>query len=144
MFDHIMVCVDGSEAAIKAAGVAARLAKTFGSKLTVVHLCHAPIISEPFHEAQDIDVMLINRYAEQTFREVVERTLPAVRRARVAFEFLEEVGSPTETIVRVARLHGVDHIVIGSRGLDSSEAVQIGSVSYGVIHRAHCPVTVVK
>ena len=52
------------------------------------------------------------------------------------------VGSPAAAIVRAVETHGADEIIIGSRGLGRIRAL-IGSVAHDVIHRAHCPVTVI-
>jgi nucleotide-binding universal stress UspA family protein len=53
-------------------------------------------------------------------------------------------GDPVEEIVRYADLIEADHIVVGSRGHGAVSSVLLGSVSRGVLHRAHCPVIVVR
>ena len=52
------------------------------------------------------------------------------------------VGSPATAIVRAAESHEAAEIVIGSRGVGRMRAL-LGSVAHDVIHRAHCPVTVI-
>ena len=52
------------------------------------------------------------------------------------------LGSPAVAITRAAEVYEADEIVIGSRGLGYLRAL-LGSVAYEVIHRAHCPVTVI-
>jgi nucleotide-binding universal stress UspA family protein len=51
-------------------------------------------------------------------------------------------GPAASAIARAAEVHDADEIVIGSRGVGRVRAL-LGSVAYDVIHRAHCPVTVI-
>jgi nucleotide-binding universal stress UspA family protein len=53
-------------------------------------------------------------------------------------------GDAVEEIVRYADLIEADRIVVGSRGHGAVSSVLLGSVSRGVLHRAHCPVIVVR
>ena len=58
--------------------------------------------------------------------------------------FVEEVGDPVEVIARVADNRGYDLIVMGSRNLVVVKIAQLGSISHGVLCRAHCPALVVR
>lgn len=53
-------------------------------------------------------------------------------------------GEPAEEIVRLANIHQVDLIVIGSRGLTGVTRILKGSVSSQVVEEASCSVLVVK
>ena len=55
-----------------------------------------------------------------------------------------ETGSPAPVIIDVAEEHGVDLIVMGSRGLGLVKGVLLGSVSQYVVENAKCAVMVVK
>jgi len=61
---------------------------------------------------------------------------------RVTCHVLSNVDT-AEAIVDYARTNGVDHLVIGSRGLPTMQRV-LGSVSARVVAQAPCTVTVVK
>jgi nucleotide-binding universal stress UspA family protein len=52
------------------------------------------------------------------------------------------VGRPAHEILKAARHAGL--IVVGARGLGSVERLLLGSVSEQVLHRASCPVLVVR
>lgn len=54
------------------------------------------------------------------------------------------MGNPAEEIVRLANIHQVDLIVIGSRGLIGINRILQGSVSSEVVETAPCSVLVVK
>lgn len=53
-------------------------------------------------------------------------------------------GEPAEEIVRLANIHQVNLIVIGSRGLTGVTRILQGSVSSQVVEEASCSVLVVK
>lgn len=53
-------------------------------------------------------------------------------------------GDAADALSNYARTAGVDHIVIGSRGLSNIKGMMMGSVSHRLLYQAHCPVTVVR
>ncbi|MNP39883.1 Stress response protein NhaX [compost metagenome] len=53
-------------------------------------------------------------------------------------------GSPAEVILKYAKEHAIDVIVIGSRGLGGIREFVLGSVSHNVVQSARIPVLVVK
>jgi nucleotide-binding universal stress UspA family protein len=53
-------------------------------------------------------------------------------------------GDPDDEIIRVANIHQVDLIVLGSRGLTGLNRIIAGSVSSRVLEAAPCTVMVVK
>ncbi len=57
---------------------------------------------------------------------------------------VEDLTDPPDAIVAAGEQHGVRAIVIGSRGLGGLKAKLLGSTSKAVLHRAACPVVVVR
>ena len=57
--------------------------------------------------------------------------------------FVETDSKPGVAILKAAKDHDVDHIVVASRGLNALGRTFLGSVSSYVIHHAQVPVTVV-
>jgi nucleotide-binding universal stress UspA family protein len=53
-------------------------------------------------------------------------------------------GDPAEEIIRLAKIHKADLILIGSRGLTGMQRILLGSVSSQVVADAPCSVLVVK
>lgn len=73
------------------------------------------------------------------------RTLTDDARARLgAVHEHVSVGKPADEILRVAAELGVDHVVVGSHGVDSIAHLFVGSVAERVVRGAACPVTVVR
>lgn len=57
---------------------------------------------------------------------------------------VEDLTDPPDAIVAAAEEHGARAIVIGSRGLGALKSKLLGSTSKAVLHRAACPVVVVR
>lgn len=144
MFKKILACVDGSDRALAAARCAADLAKTYRACLTLLHVCPMPEIDLPFTGAPLLVQPMVDAYVRDLHRAVMERTLPVVNAEGVFCDTMEESGNPVAVITRVAETQEFDLIVLGSRGLSTERAAQLGSVSYGVAQRAHCPVLLVR
>jgi nucleotide-binding universal stress UspA family protein len=53
-------------------------------------------------------------------------------------------GDPAEEILRLAKIHHADLIVLGSRGLTGMKRILLGSVSSQIVEDAPCSVLVVK
>lgn len=144
MFKNILVCTDGSERALQAARAAAELARACKARLTVLHVCAMPNLEPPFAGAPSLSDTIFDRYVKEMHIAVLERTLPVIKELSVPCDTLERVGDPADVIARTADAQGFDLIVMGTRGVRSSRADELGSVSYGVAHRAHCALLLVK
>jgi nucleotide-binding universal stress UspA family protein len=59
--------------------------------------------------------------------------------------FVHKVGDPAEVILSVAKAHGADLIVIGSKGLSGLSRLRaLGSVARRVSEHSTCPVLIVR
>lgn len=144
MFKKILACVDGSERSIEAARIAAELAKDHKAALTLLHTFQVPALKEPFPGAPTFALPLLDRYERDVKQAVIERTLPAIHAVGKNYDVVEEIGDPVEVITRVADNRGYDLIVMGGRNMGVDKIAQLGSISHGVLCRAHCPVLVVR
>lgn len=59
-------------------------------------------------------------------------------------ETVVESGSPGSTLCQVAEDRAADVVVVGSRGRGALKRALLGSVSSHLVHRAPCPVLVVR
>jgi len=147
-FERILVAVDGSDNATRAAKVAVTLAEKFDAQLIV---CHA--IQTPFHSfAQSgigVPANLLKDYLAAA-REDAKNTVDRVMRlgennhVKTVSAIQENVLSIVEAIVNLAENKHVDLIVVGSRGQSGFKKLLMGSVSSGVLSQALCPVLVVR
>lgn len=141
-FKRLLLAVDGSANASRAAKVAVYIAKQFGAELIVCHVIATPVYSsvqpaastEYFVSARDDAKKLIGEVLKMAETDDV-----------TAHELIvENVFSVVEAIVKNAASRNVDLIVIGTRGLTGFRKLLIGSVSSGVVNHAHCSVLMVR
>jgi nucleotide-binding universal stress UspA family protein len=147
----VVLAIDGSEEASRAAEAAVELCEKTGSELHVVH------VGEDFYltAVTDLDMVaqtwVAQEYAEseanfeQIAREVLDAEVEKVEAAggTVAQAHLR-VGRADAEIVGLAEEIEAGLVVLGSRGLGGVKRALMGSVSYSVVRHAHCPVLVVR
>ncbi len=138
MYERILLAVDGSEHAVKAAAQGAALAKLCGAEVLVFHARELGLGARagafPLEGSQDaLDLVngVVHDLKEQGVTARGEaRSAPA---GRVAPEILDAAGT-----------FRADLIVMGSRGLSDFAGLLLGSVAHKVIHHADRPVLVVR
>ena len=139
---RILVAVDGSENASRAAKVAVTLAKKFGAELVACHVI--PMPNSPFVE---IDLKSIyfdsaRKNAKTLLRGVIK--LAEADDVKASELLTEGLSSVVEAITNNASNCNADLIVIGTRGQTAFKKLLLGSVSSGVLNHAHCSVLVVR
>jgi len=138
MFQKVLVAVDGSDRAMRALEVAARLAKAESARLVVATVAYVP----PLYRVD------LNPELSESFRASARLILDDARKAatRLGTEAemkLVEDAAPAEGIARLAVDGGFDLIVLGRRGLNPAEDRTLGGVSDAVLHRTRCSVMLV-
>ncbi|MGA8855776.1 MAG: universal stress protein [Candidatus Bathyarchaeia archaeon] len=147
-FKRLLVAVDGSDNAARAAKVAVTLAEKFGAELIVCHVIPTP--SYPLAQAGMVGpATILSDYfaaARKDAKKVVDEAvrLAEMEGVKAIGVILDNVSSVVEAIVNLAEDRNVDLIVIGTRGLTGFRRLLIGSVSSGVVSHAHCSVFLVR
>jgi nucleotide-binding universal stress UspA family protein len=125
---------------LECAGV---LAQRFGADLTVLHAIYDPLDITASHiphpPLEQLRGEMI-RVAEERLRGEMEETLGAVPRVSLAVV----AGSPSQQIIRFARAHDVDLIVLGSTGQTGLDRLIMGNTAEQVVRTASCPVFTVR
>ena len=140
MFDNILLAVDGSDHALRAASAAGELVRTLHSNMLRIVVAYDPIppyLGEPILQ-QAIDPRL---HQANTILEAAALAVAEVP-AEIHTEMIE--GSAAEAIINVAVTRGNDLIVMGSRGLGRIAGAVLGSTSQKVVAHAPCPVLIVR
>jgi nucleotide-binding universal stress UspA family protein len=150
MVKKVLVPVDGSEFAARAADFAADLAAKYDAEMVLIHVLRRMGSASVPEE--------LRSYASLEHVEVRERDLlqgladkilgEAAGRARQAgvgkVSEVTEIGDPAHAIVSYAKENGVDLIAMGSRGLGDLSGMLVGSISHKVLHLCACPCVMVK
>lgn len=140
LFTHILTPIDGSEASFKALDEAAKLARSFGSKLTILHVVDTRHLLE--YEEQEREDLL--KKLRVRGAEVLKEAESKVKPFNIIFESTMKEGNPAEVIVETADELKAELIVIGTRGLTGLRKMVLGSTTYKVVEWASCHVLVVK
>jgi nucleotide-binding universal stress UspA family protein len=140
MFERILLAVDGSEHALRAAKVAGDLVRAVQAKELRVVIAYEPVpayLGEP-NLSNTINARMND--AQQTLHDAedVIGQLPF----EIHSEFLE--GQVADAIINVATTRESDVIIMGSRGLGRLAGALLGSNSQKVVSEAPCPVLIVK
>jgi nucleotide-binding universal stress UspA family protein len=134
----ILVATDGSEAAAEALDFAIELARDTGAQLEVLAVKPPPIVSKggpapPVFEVEEPGG------AERIAAAAAEKAAAAGVRAHPHAGH----GEPVDVIAAASESLDADLVVVGSRGLGAIAGALMGSVSHGLIKRAHVPIVVV-
>jgi len=82
--------------------------------------------------------------ASQASAKALKEAVGKAEAAGIAFKSIVRTGQTAEAIARAARDEGIEHIVMGTRGLGSIQGLLLGSVAMKVIHLAEVPITLIK
>jgi nucleotide-binding universal stress UspA family protein len=147
----VVLGIDGSQEASRAAEAAVELCKKTDSELHVVH------IGEDFYltAAPDLEMVAPTWLAQEVpqseanFEQIAQKVLDAeVEKVEAAGGTVAQahlrMGRADAEIVNLAEEIEAGLVVLGSRGLGGVKSALLGSVSYSVIRHAHCPVLVVR
>jgi nucleotide-binding universal stress UspA family protein len=137
----ILLATDGSHDAALAGQAAADISRKTGAQLHVVHVWTD--VPPPAYPALVFDDY--SRQAREEARELLRRQVwnAQVAGGGVVGHHLRE-GRPAEEIIFLAERLEADLVVVGRRGLGRVKRLITGSVSEGVVHRATCPVLVLR
>ncbi|MBD0862864.1 universal stress protein [Gordonia sp. zg691] len=135
---RIVVGVDGSPEATRAAERAAELAHGLGAELHVV-CAYEHLEVERLRQGSEVLVRSTEADAEEKAVGVAKE-LQARHQTLVLAPYAVE-GKPGEVLVRVAEEHDADIIVVGNKRVQGLARV-LGSIARDVASRAHCDVFV--
>ena len=131
---HIACAIDGSEASVNTALLAAGVARATDAELRLVHV--VPVFRGR-NEEWTLD-------PQDESPPELEPSVKAV--SSLGVEPIREMamGRPERTLVRVAERDEVDLVVVGHRGIGGVTRALLGSVSEHVAHHAPCSVLVAR
>ena len=127
---------------------ACEVAKSMGSKLTLVHVVVLPTILEPglMTPTVSLPASVDPRIFEELGLKILEKAKDIAKGNGVAADtrLLKTFGNPAQQIVNAAEDGKFDLIVIGAKGRSLLRNLTVGSVCDTVVHNAPCPVLVLR
>ena len=148
MISKILVAVDGSKTAQKAARYGVDLAKQLKASAIVMSVIDQDSFTGQIVPAAQtaMNVMEpIDDYLRKAAEEYAGEIKDLCDKNDVQSKTVITKGQPVEEIVKEAKKSKADLIIIGSHGRSALAASVLGSVAYGVIHEdTKIPVLVVK
>ncbi|PIC99069.1 universal stress protein [Sporosarcina sp. P29] len=135
----IAVAIDGSEHAFRAAKYALTLlGNRQDAELEVISVTDYNKVEDEQHLLQNLKSLSL--YQDRIVRPVVE--LAGKAGVKTTITLLR--GNPDQEIIKHLQTDDVEHLVLGSRGMNMMQELALGSVSRSVMEQANCPVTIVK
>lgn len=149
MFKNIIVALDGSKHAKRAAVVATDMAQRYKSKLQFIAVTKKPPtrISDELRHYMEIEHL--TGTPEELVSDAVEKVLAdaeshARKKGVKDVRTVAQSGPVARTIVNYAKRQKADVILMGCRGLGDVEGMLLGSVSHKVVSLADCSVLTVR
>ncbi|HYQ80748.1 MAG TPA: universal stress protein [Anaeromyxobacteraceae bacterium] len=137
---RILVAVDGSEASLKAARMAADVAVRFGARMTLAYVIPRLLLPP---DVYGLTLAEVEREQRTHADNLVAEARTRLGDVGVPVETSVLSGSPAETLAEAAAAPDVDLVVLGSRGRGAVARVLLGSVSDRLVHISPKPVLVV-
>jgi nucleotide-binding universal stress UspA family protein len=152
MYRHILVGLDGSLLAESVLPYVEALAEKFGSRVTLLRAT-TPAATIAIQEAAgDVGPLIVpaldpNKLAEDERKEADAYLAQVARRFEtrgVAVDLAGPESPSDEAILEAATSLGVDLIAMTTHGRGGLERLVLGSVAEAVLHRAPCPLLLVR
>lgn len=149
MFKHILVPIDDSRLALKAARYALRAARASGAKVTALHVIppfRAPAFIDGVVPYPELYSPVAYRKSTESYsRKLLARVEKLAKAARVRCAGVLVTGEqPWRSIIRAARGKRCDLIVMATHGRGGLAAVVLGSQTNKVLTHSKTPVLVCR
>jgi nucleotide-binding universal stress UspA family protein len=139
-FRHVLCAVDFSPPSRAALRTAAALARVSHDRLTVLFV-NDPLLSAAGAAAHDARAS--SRQSHAALERFIVGALPATASRPRRLHALVTVGTAADEILRSARRHRADLIVMGTRGMGRMKRLLLGTTAEGVLRRTRIPVLAV-
>ncbi|MGD0057713.1 MAG: universal stress protein [Methanomassiliicoccales archaeon] len=133
---RILVGIDGSEDAIRAAKMAVKVARVLNATLTLA------MIENPEDYALTVERESLLRAKEELMQNVLETAKNELAEEDVEIDTMIGLGNPALKLAEIAR-NGYDMVVVSRKGLGATKSLFMGSVSVRLAQHSVVPVLVV-
>ena len=139
---RILIAVDGSAVAVRAARYAGRLALALKEvpQVTLLNV-DAPLLKSV---AVELGIQTVAKYHAENGAYALRAAKSALNRLGVVHAVQPLVGDAAESIVKLAKAGKFDLVVMGSHGRSAFQSVFLGSVATKVLSHSQTPVAIVR
>lgn len=139
MYKRILLAVDGSDNALRAAKEAAKLVSSQEAcYLEVLYVVDSKTMKSDVLQAYDKHELEVRR------RQLLKPVTDILTENDMNYEVKVLHGEAAQTIVEHANIGEFEMAILGSRGLNALQEMVLGSVSNRAIKQIKCPVLIVK
>ncbi len=136
---RVLLAVDDSPAAMRAADLALELARTWGAEIRIVTVVRDQARDPLLGTSAPARATRLDQGGATILQHVATRA----RALGLTVDAVHCIGEPFEQILEQARSHAVDMIVLGRSDRRGPSSPYVGSVTAHVLEFAECPVLVV-
>jgi nucleotide-binding universal stress UspA family protein len=144
VLETILVPTDFSEASEAALQYAKGLATAFGSSIHVVHVMEDLLAHAWSAEVYVASMPNLREEIEKEAQDRLTAMLSDDDRTRYKVTSAVVAGNPFLEIIRYAKAHDIDLIVMGTHGRGPIAHMLLGSVAEKVVRKSPCPVLTVR
>lgn len=134
--ERILVGIDGSEDAIRAARLAVKVARMLNATLTLV------MIENPEDYALTVERESLLKAKEELIWNILQTAKNEIAEEGVEIDTIIDVGNPALKLAEMAK-NGYDMVVVSRKGLGATKSLFMGSVSVRLVQHSVVPVLVV-
>jgi len=142
-YNKILVPVDGSRIALKAAGHAINMAKLMNAEIEVLHVI--PETEEDEKEKKFLEDKVeesLSLFTELFGQSYISQIEEVCSTQGVTMTKVIERGEPGPKIIEQAKKEDIELIVMGRRS-ETTEEKPLGSISEYVLKNSRCPVLII-
>ncbi|HET8761336.1 MAG TPA: universal stress protein [Nitrospiria bacterium] len=136
----ILVPTDFSEGSQAALDYAVNLAKSFGSKIVLLHV----IETTTYTMTEALQLVNVYEVVRTAVEPVLDQMVTDLQQQKLSVSRAVAQGASAHEIVSQAREVGADLIVMGTHGRRGVNHLMVGSVAERVVRTAACPVLTVR
>ncbi|MDD1766035.1 MAG: universal stress protein [Methanomassiliicoccales archaeon] len=134
--ERILVGIDGSEDAIRAARLAVKVARMLNATLTLA------MIENPEDYAVTVERESLLKAKEELMWNILQTAKNEIAEEGVEIDTMIDVGNPALKLAEMAK-NGYDMVVVSRKGLGATKSLFMGSVSVRLVQHSVVPVLVV-
>ncbi len=142
-YRSILLPIDFSDTSVNALWQAAEMARSYGAILTLLHVAEPIDFSGYTQEGDSSEEDFLDSQLDSAEKALHDFTSNAPLEGIEVYTRVVH-GRPGRKIIEYADEEGIDLIIIPSLGKSGLERLLMGSTVNKVVHRANCPVMVLK